>query len=940
MNPMSVGTPSTPKTPSTPIDAAEKMFKEKKMASLQQKKVQGKAVNCLLPRSLNKSGIYKMPDAYSTPKQIQGRWNNVNDILNSLKSPYNLQATFTLSSDTALRIVVQRLDEAYEIGHMFSIYRNPGVYYRERMLCKKNDFVWETDIMDTTMDIVEDLCLKEGTYYILFSLHSFEKEYKRKSIPEIFASIRTETWGALENFELLPDFLSLDHRDQWTHSESGISFNNPQYLLKTTTTSNVIVKLSTNNKSEKDNMNIFVTKVGTWGKKRIMLGSQDNLLAQSPQTIQNEVTLSFKIKVDTPVIIVLATSAPQHTNYRIEIFFSSYLKEYNEPFVDLFEKLPLPIFSNKNEIDCIDLIKTFSDDKYLRMCHDNPVDAIIEKCKNEKAIFKDVIFTANEKSIQSTSYYNQSLLRSEKKRVDNWKRCAEFLDDPEIIVDGIDIQDMIQGELENGWLLQALAACAMTPHRIYSLFYPKTYNPYGVYSVKLFINEKWQYVLVDDYIPVREGKAIFAHSQDVHEMHVMLLEKAFAKIYGSYCALEQPHTMGEAFVRLTGGDTKTIFVSKMDEGVLWDLLKEYVIHEWLVGAKTLQKRVQYMGLVSKHAYSVMDVRDTKLGRLVKIRNTWGNTEWQGDFSDRSSSWTQEVKRELEVKDEDDGIFWMDYTSFLRNFEELCVCKVLSSDYKYSSRVQGTWKDNWYNNSLDTRLPKIPLKIKDNTRLLLTMTRAGDPLADKDAMKFIICRGRIKSERFKTKNVIVKSAFKNSRRLLLETSLTKGSYIIVPFVSTKSIESFTFNVKSDQEIEVGGKYKDPYPNQYKFSGNWDVCGGYMSIKNPILSFRALRKTELIIKFKRTDKKKKTGMVLFICKGRTIDNGHKEIDKRTIIYDTGYKTLKAFEPIIMTFTPSGTEKIHIVPCLQRKLAGAKYKLTLHAEHKLDMVVMKNE
>lgn len=60
-----------------------------------------------------------------------------------------------------------------------------------------------------------------------------------------------------------------------------------------------------------------------------------------------------------------------------------------------------------------------------------------------------------------------------------------------------------------------------------------------------------------------------------------------------------------------------------------------------------------VGLVEAHAYAFLDVRELPSGdRLVKIRNPWGKTEWNGAWSDSSELWTDKLKRELGWSNED------------------------------------------------------------------------------------------------------------------------------------------------------------------------------------------------------------------------------------------------------------------------------------------------
>jgi hypothetical protein len=101
----------------------------------------------------------------------------------------------------------------------------------------------------------------------------------------------------------------------------------------------------------------------------------------------------------------------------------------------------------------------------------------------------------------------------------------------------VDASDAVQGALGDCWLISALSIVTQQPLLLHSLFAAADLRS-GLYTLRLFHDGAWRLVTIDDYVPVSviDGETpLFAHSRSRRELWVPLLEKAFAKLYGS-CA--------------------------------------------------------------------------------------------------------------------------------------------------------------------------------------------------------------------------------------------------------------------------------------------------------------------------------------------------------------------------------------------------------------------
>uniref|UniRef100_A0A4W4H8N2 Calpain catalytic domain-containing protein n=1 Tax=Electrophorus electricus TaxID=8005 RepID=A0A4W4H8N2_ELEEL len=303
----------------------------------------------------------------------------------------------------------------------------------------------------------------------------------------------------------------------------------------------------------------------------------------------------------------------------------------------------------------------------------------------------------------------EKLLSPENMAQVEWIRPTQLVPDPYMFVDKISRFDFAQGQLGDCWFLAALGALTFQKHIIEKVF-PKEQsfqkNYAGIFHFRFWRFGKWVDVVIDDKLPTFKGKLIFVHPKTPNptmsprpqnEFWPALLEKAYAKVCGSY---EDMHTgsVSEALMDFTGGVHMTVQLSSSLTG-LWDLIGRAAKFNSLMGCGTPGQTLPN-GLVEGHAYTVTGVRSQgKPIQLVRLFNPWGDTEWTGDWSDRSPMWETVSPEEHAMyrKNINDGEFWMSVEDFCKTFSNLDICSLSpgflddSSDSQWTSvRHEGRW----------------------------------------------------------------------------------------------------------------------------------------------------------------------------------------------------------------------------------------------------------
>jgi calpain-15 len=256
----------------------------------------------------------------------------------------------------------------------------------------------------------------------------------------------------------------------------------------------------------------------------------------------------------------------------------------------------------------------------------------------------------------------------------HWRRPNQFFaGDLQLFAEPISPYDVKPGTLGDNWLIGAFSALAERPPLLQRLFPDSSISECGIYQLRLCRYGQWVTVTLDDYFPCYPNLTPLFSRCHGEELWVLLLEKACAKLVGSYLLLRDVSLM-EALSTLTGLPVQELDLEeKQDTEEVWAQLFTAEEHGCLMVAST-----------QHNTYVILDVQPLPGQRLINLRNIWGEMQWQGEWREHSPLWTAEL-RQAAGFDPEDGTIWVSFDELRRNFATITICY---SEALYEARLRG------------------------------------------------------------------------------------------------------------------------------------------------------------------------------------------------------------------------------------------------------------
>ncbi|XP_043836932.1 calpain-13 [Dromiciops gliroides] len=343
----------------------------------------------------------------------------------------------------------------------------------------------------------------------------------------------------------------------------------------------------------------------------------------------------------------------------------------------------------------------------MKQRYSNTMDSIVrfknqdftslrDHCLRSGKLFKDDMFPANDSAI------GQRLINEKNIPNIKWSRPTPLSEtgSPHFILNGMSKFDMQQGSAGDCWFLAALGSLTHKPQllaKIVPADQSFTQGYAGIFHFQFWQCGQWIDVVVDDQLPLKlevsDEEYLFVHPcSGNNEFWPCLLEKAYAKLHGSYSQLHYG-IMADSLVELTGWVVTKINLKEVHP----NMFKNLKVAEQSGSLMTCGiANFSDLGIVKNHAYTVTGSAEVTLdtGRveLIRLWNPWGHTEWKGSWSDKSSNWqkVQESERTRLYKNKDDGEFWMSFQDFQETFDSMFICYQYPMVMNDGDLNNGTW----------------------------------------------------------------------------------------------------------------------------------------------------------------------------------------------------------------------------------------------------------
>lgn len=499
-----------------------------------------------------------------------------------------------------------------------------------------------------------------------------------------------------------------------------------------------------------------------------------------------------------------------------------------------------------------------------------------------QALFEDPDFPSEDTSLFCDSSTPLTRLQGDI----TWQRPQDICQSPALFPDNINLGHAKQGLLGDCWFLCACTFLLENKHLLNKVLPPdqpqwgdSRYR--GSFQFCFWRQGHWTEVTIDDRLPCINSTLCFSRCHFPTAFWVALLEKAYAKLHGSYEQLWAGQ-VSEALVDLTGGlaerwslgdfgseeeqrpeqDSDQVRRRRLDLNLLYPVKDQCAIscstHSSPGGASELG---QYHALTVMEWLNVKTVSGSKV-LLLRIRNPWGRCCWGGAWIQSGAGWSSiDPVSALDLQSRvAEGEFWLDETEFLSQFDDITLGYPISDEghlksiytgtlLTHSHQLAGRWMKGHSaggsrNSSSYGSNPKFWLKVCEKGEVLVSLLQhrkwrktekyAQTPIDDSKNTKhqhyqaIALHLWKVEKKRFNVCRLLNKPPCASThchayeREVVLHGQLEPGYYLLIPSTYQPGAEAhFLIRVFSSSSTSLSA-LKCPAPSlPLTTDGEWET-----------------------------------------------------------------------------------------------------------------------
>ncbi|KAL0851764.1 hypothetical protein ABMA28_000076 [Loxostege sticticalis] len=420
-----------------------------------------------------------------------------------------------------------------------------------------------------------------------------------------------------------------------------------------------------------------------------------------------------------------------------------------------------------------------------------------------------------------------------------WKRAKEIYTNPIFVQDNCDTFDVVPGKLGDKWLVSCLGVLYLSKGLFYRVVPAdqRMDTPYaGVFRFRLWWCGQWLEVLVDDRLPTVNGKLAFLQTSHTGQLWPALLEKAYAKLHGSYEALKYGSLL-DGLADLTGGITESVPIpDAADAASLAGLLAATSVVTAHHFPGVIEEKIKGLELEMNYRIYNIEKVDSSDGpvHLVRLRRPLAPGDTAIPHVVDPTIWKSIPLYERERLTSTPKGFWMLYSDFQRAFNRLEMVHLdaetsraepsLAEKHKWQMKVhQGGWRRGVSAGGCRNYVhffhmnPQIQLILNEPDTVVISLNQHS--IMEPKVIGFSIYKmPKFLTETasplfFKKIKSTINSQYTNSRQVSHRCQLEAGAYLVMPTTFEPREEAnFSLRVFSNKPLKM--KVLDYAPQMLK------------------------------------------------------------------------------------------------------------------------------